>query len=485
MKVNKLSILIALLLGINIMASLPEGYQIETINEPKGMKLYGTGLAADDKGGVYLSSFNGDVWYYSSNKKWTLFAQGFNDPCGLLWEKKTKSLYVAHKNDLSRVLDSDNDGVWDKIQVISSSDWGFSGNYHEYHFGPVKDTKGNLYGTLNLSSRVGRTLLKSPMRAAAKYRGVCYAVDTKGQFVPFAWGFRSPCGIGISPKDEVFITDNQGDWVPTSTLMHVRKNHFYGHPVSLLDHPKLSKSKLQKMKVEDFDKLRTLPTIWLPHKEIANSPGNPVFDTTKGKFGPFSGQIFVGDQGLANIFRCGIEKVAGEYQGWCINFIDNLQAGVVRVAFDDNGALWAAQCSRGWRGKGKVISGLQKITFKEGKKVFSFHSMKLTDDGFSLSFTAPLKDKDISLVIKSWEYNYGPQYGSPKVKEANIDIAKVSLSKDKKTIFLKCKLETKRVYSFDLQNLSSLTGKKLVNSKVFYTLNKLKSDKIDLKTISD
>ena len=35
--------------------------------------------------------------------------------------------------------------------------------------------------------------------------------------------------------------------------------------------------------------------VHFPHGELANSPGAPICDTTGGKFGPFAGQLFIGD----------------------------------------------------------------------------------------------------------------------------------------------------------------------------------------------
>jgi len=38
----------------------------------------------------------------------------------------------------------------DRFEKISNN-FGYSGNYHEYAYGPVRDNEGNLYVTLNLS----------------------------------------------------------------------------------------------------------------------------------------------------------------------------------------------------------------------------------------------------------------------------------------------------------------------------------------------
>lgn len=40
-------------------------------------------------------------------------------------------------------------------------------------------------------------------------------------------GLRSPAGIGMNANDELFITDNQGDWVASSYLGHVKEGDLF------------------------------------------------------------------------------------------------------------------------------------------------------------------------------------------------------------------------------------------------------------------
>ena len=42
--------------------------------------------------------------------------------------------------------------------------------------------------------------------------------------------------------------------------------------------------------------------ILFPHNRVANSPGNPAWVTTN-KFGPFTGQLLIGDQTQSNLLR--------------------------------------------------------------------------------------------------------------------------------------------------------------------------------------
>ena len=48
-----------------------------------------------------------------------------------------------------------------------------------------------------------------------------------------AYGFRNPLGWCAGPEGVVFFTDNQGEWVATNKLHHLKPGKFYGHQAGL------------------------------------------------------------------------------------------------------------------------------------------------------------------------------------------------------------------------------------------------------------
>ena len=44
---------------------------------------------------------------------------------------------------------------------------------------------------------------------------------------------RSPSGLGANAAGDMFYTDQQGNWVPTNSLHHMRKGAFFHHPEAL------------------------------------------------------------------------------------------------------------------------------------------------------------------------------------------------------------------------------------------------------------
>lgn len=454
---------------------IPDGYRIETIKTPNDVRFHVTGMDSNQQGTLFVATRFGDVWRYK-NEQWLKVAEGLHEPTGLLCDDDG-SLVVGHKPELTRLIDDNGDGITDRY-INMASQWDFHDNYHEFNFAPVKDKAGNYYGTLNLGHGVPDSLSIGAMDTAGGYRGWAYQVNNKGKFVPYAYGLRSPAGIGISPDNELFFTDNQGDWVETSKLHLLKKDAFYGHPVSLRDHPDWTVEKILKEKknFKLFDEMREYPVVWFPHLEVANSPGNPEWNITKGQFAPFEGQIFIGDQTQSNVFRVILDEVNDVYQGAVINFIDGFQSGNIRTEFDNKGQLWVGQTARGWYSKGGKPFGLQKVVW-DGTNPFEILNVKMIKSGFKVTFTEAITQSsadNLTLDIIEWGYEYTSRYGSPKQDEKRLPVKSLKVSDDRKSLVFETNLNERKVVKFQINGLKDKKGRSPSVPIVYYTVNKVK-----------
>lgn len=471
-----ITLILSLLVASQLVAQIPAGYTLETVPLPVKTATV-LGLCHKPDGTLAIVSWEGQVWEYK-DKKWSLFAEDLMEPNGIYYDQKEDAYYVAQKPELTRLTDTNKDGVCDLYECVTDG-FGVSGEYHEYHYGPVVDSLGRKYASLNLAARGDFTVPDGKkngvgggnMSYNAPWRGWVYRSDRMGHFQPLASGFRSPCGIGMSPQDDLFITDNQGDWVPASCLYHVREGNFYGQPASLPARPDFTKEKVSSMTAADFAKIRTLPAVWFPREVISNSPGSPVWDTTGGKFGPFQGQMFIGDQTQSNFFRCGVEEVAGDTQGWCVDFLRGTSSGTVKLAFDAQGRLWSAQVGRGWRSRGGKRTALQYAEWDGKTTPFAIHSSNLTKTGFQVKFTEPLGQM-ITPTVSSWGYLYHSTYGSPKVDAKMLPVTNYKLSVDRKTVTFDVPLVEGKVYAMQFVEQKSKKAAPLDFNTIYYTLNK-------------
>lgn len=447
----------------------PDGYHIETVPTPEDVRFHVTGLDSDKKGAIWVATRLGEVWRLQHDK-WSLFASGLHEPTGLLVDDDG-SIVVAQKPELTRLTDEDGDGKADQFSTLAD-DWTFHDNYHEFTFGPTKDKAGNYFGTLNLSHNHPQAFTMGAMGSPGGFRGFAFSVSDKGEFTPYAWGLRSPAGIGTSPEGEVFFTDNQGDWVPTSKMHLLEKNKFYGHPVSLIDVEGYTEASIKAKSLAEFEAMSEKPVVWIPHVEVANSPGNPTWNTTKGKFGPFEGQIFIGDQTQSNIFRVILDKVNGHYQGAVINFMNRFQSGNVRTVFDNQGQLWVGQTARGWGAQGPKPFGLQKVVW-DGTTPFELKNIQLTKKGYRLSFTSPLAPASVdisSFAVQQWHYRYSGDYGSPKMALESVPVTKVSAIDDY-TLDIEMPLTKDKVVQITFDGLQDKEKRNPSVNTVYYTLN--------------
>ncbi|MGC1244451.1 MAG: hypothetical protein WA874_22880 [Chryseosolibacter sp.] len=475
-----------------------EAYRIETIEMPEGLNGEVGGIGFLPDGRLIACFHRGEVMIYNTaSKEWKLFAEGLHDPLGLLVVSNTEIL-VMQQPELTRIKDTDGDGLADVYENVTD-DFGISGNYHEFNYGPVKDKDGNLFvafntgssgdgirdqvrGNLNVMGRDGETG-KKQMYSVVPYRGWVMKISPDGKLTPYASGLRSPNGMGFDTAGNLFVADNQGDWVATSTLYHIQEGNFYGHPASLVWKDGWDKGNPFLMPVPELDAMRTKAAVLFPQGIMANSPAQILCDTTGGRFGPFEGQLLVGEMNHERIVRVMLETVGGTLQGACVPFIDGrgLRMGNNRMAFGPDGSLWVGQTDHGWAG----AEGIQHIVYT-GELPMDIQNMNLTETGFDLTFTQPVdpeaaKHTD-NYQFRHYRYDYYKKDESEPVDKAiqldvkDVKVTEIAISADGKKVSLSLDvMKPGMIYELKLNNFRSETGRALDNALICYTVNQLKT----------
>jgi glucose/arabinose dehydrogenase len=476
-----------------------EAYIVEQITMPKGLLGQAGGIDFMPDGRLVACFMRGEVMTYNTKtKEWRLFAEGLMLPLGIHAVSDSEVLVMQTPN-LVRIKDTDGDGIAD-LYENAADDYGISGNYHEFNYGVVQDTSGNVFFSLNCGSSGGgiRPIVRGELNIRGRdgidghkemfsvvpYRGWVMMLSPDGKLHPFASGFRSPNGLGFDTDGNLFVTDNQSDWVPTGSLFHVQQNKFYGHPASLVWTNEWKNRDPFNAGVSELDSMRTRASVLFPQGIIANSPSQPLADATKGKFGPFAGQLFIGEINRDRIVRVMLEKVDGEFQGACIPFIDGhgLHPGNNRLAFDADGNLWVGQIGfGGWLPDS--TSGIQKIRYT-GRVPMDVYTMRLTSTGFDLTFTKePDKNSALNTAnykMRRYRYEYKKKDinegidDAPQVGVKEVSVTSVNLSNDRKSVSLSLSdLQPGFIYELTLGEIKSTDDQLLNNKIICYTLNKL------------
>jgi cytochrome c len=408
----------------------------------------------DPEGAVYTLSGvqTGDPKQIKLKK----IAIGLAEPLGL--KVVNGDIYVLQKQELTRLRDLNGDGIIDEYYAVANG-WGVTSNFHEFAFGLVyKD--GFFYGNLATAINPGG----ASTRPQNFDRGRSVKISIKdGSYEFVASGFRTPNGVGQNAKGEIFFTDNQGDWLPSSKLLELKKGAFYGNRSVDPDGMK---------NVRDQE-----PVVWLPQGEIGNSPSQPTWLN----IGPYKDQMIHGDVTHGGLKRVFMEKVNGLYQGTVFRFTQGLEAGINRLVWGPDNAIYVGGIGStgNWGQEGKERFGLQRLAFN-GKTTFEMLAVRPMKNGAEIEFTESISPfEDVTTLsayqVSQWRYLPTEQYGGPKVDEERLKVKSITLNKDRKKAFLEFDgIKPKHVVYFRLPaGLKGLSGSRIWSTEAWSTVNSI------------
>ena len=407
----------------------------------------------DAKGPVYL--ITNPTAENPEDIKVKEIASGFAEPLGV--KVVNDVIYVMQKQEITKLIDHDGDGIIDEYQTLCD-DWGVTANFHEFGFGlDYKD--GYFYATLATGILPGG----ASMPNQHKNRGNAIKISEKDGSIEFiAHGLRTPNGIGMGYNDEMFIADNQGDWLPASKILHVSDGAWFG-----------SRS-------VDFEGTADLkekkPVVWLPQDEIGNSPSTPSYLNV----GPYKNQMIHGEVTNGGIKRVFVEEVEGELQGAVFRFIQGLDAGINRVRWAKDGSLYAGGIGNpgNWGHSKRAWYGLQRMVYNE-KSTFEMLAVRAKSNGVEIEFTEALQEGDgwnkSDYEIIQWYYKPTIEYGGPKIDEKPLNIRSVNVSQDRKKVFLELDgmKEDHVVYIHLKDRFVSDQNHSLWSTESWYTMNQI------------
>lgn len=469
---------------VGAMAFLPDGRlavaTFEPINEgtmeeePNGT-VWALANVTDDRDGVKVTKIADDLY----------------DPAGMA--VVNGRLLVCETTRLTELIDRDGDGFYETHKTVAEG-W-ITDNYHHFTFGLAVDPVNPRFAYIGLSS----SIYISPMMTGPNalhplngeqmvgLNGPCppnrcsiAKIDLEtGHIEYIAGGMRTPDGLGFGAGGALFATENQGAWMPASKLNEVRPGHFYGYYPDMRPwnhypnggHP----TPFQPAEVDPQNYTR--PALFLPQNEIHNSPTQPLLIPDEERYGPYRGQLLIGELTRGGVNRAFLEKVGGWHQGAVFRFTQGLEGGVHRLAWGPDGALYVGmtgyEATWSWRG---TKMGLQKLV-PTGEVPFEMLSMSARPDGFEITFTQPadpayLADPE-NFRLKTWTYVPGPEYGGEKIDEHVLKATSAQPSADGTRVRLIVP-GLQEGYLVHLRtDPNSKNGKRIWTTEAWYTLNRI------------
>jgi mono/diheme cytochrome c family protein/glucose/arabinose dehydrogenase len=363
------------------------------------------------KGHVYLAhDSDGD----GLEDRLSVFEEGLAAPYGLIADGP--DLIVAHKPELLRLRDTNEDGRAD-VRQVQASGWGYTDDYHDWTTGIVRDSRGRLYvGTGSDYARRGRS------REQGKWRGKVLRIERDGEIAIMGHAFRYPTGLAITPDDQVFVTDNQGVQNTFNEINHLVPGGRYGVP-SLFE--------------EQFDGPALAPAIQIPHPWTRSVNG--IFflpDTPAAE--PFAGHGIGCEYDNRFLVRFTLQRVGETYQGAVYPFsrapekeTSGQFRGTLCGAVAPNGDLLIGSfLDSGWLG-GPNVGDLVRLRRSETLPC-GIREIRAFEDEFHISFTTPI-DRDrgarresftVTGATRNWQGTYAtPDSGRHVLEVRAVDIA--------------------------------------------------------------
>ena len=456
-----------------------EYYRITEIPVPEPHFVEAGCFATMADGRVAVGTRRGDIFLVDDlseknpRPKFEKFAAGLDELLGLA--VKDGAIYATQATELTRLTDSDGDGRADLYETVNDS-WGFA-NYHEFAMGSKFDAEGNIWVALGLSKSY---------YSDALFRGWTLKITPEGEAIPVASGLRSPLGIGDNGHGAMIYCESQGPWNGSCSLKHLKQGGFMGHPVSYnwyefapnmgptpVEPNSPSRFEIERERVKEL-----VPyAVVFPFRRMGRSISGFVVDESDGKFGPFAGQIFIGDYTLSLMMRATMEEVNGVWQGACYPFREGLSTGILNCHFTPEGQLLTGGTNRGWPVRGSKENVLERLDWT-GKTPFELKEINVKPKGFLLTFTKPVNVEEASEVgnykMGTFTHIYQSGYGSPEVDQTVPVVESAKVSEDGLQVELVVSGMVKgHVHEFEFGGLRSAEGEEPLHRDAYYTLNEI------------
>jgi len=364
---------------------------------PAGLEFFKDGKRAA------ISTWSGDVWVVSGidgkleNLQWKRVATGLFQALGLTLVND--EIYVLGRDQITHLHDLNGDGEADWYESFNN-DVQVTPGFHEFTFDLQTDPQGNFYfskgGPVNPGGRGWGPL--------SDHNGCLFKVSKDGQkFEVVATGIRAPNGLGIGPKGEITVGDNQGTWVPACYVHLVKQGDFIG--------------------VADLAHHDTTPTDYGRHicflpMDTDNSGGGQTW-VTSDKWGPLKGSLLHTSYGKGTLIGMLMENVGDTVQGGGWKFPLKFDSGIMRPRFNPTDGQLYVVGLKGWQTAGAKDGAFQRVRYT-GKTVTVPNKLNVTSKGIRIGFTNALDTASASdaqnYAVEQWNYHWTSDYGSPDFK---------------------------------------------------------------------
>lgn len=371
---------------------------------------------------LMVCAWDGDVWRVSGLDRadgaltWRRVASGLFQPLGLKVVDGT--VYVGCRDQIAILRDINGDGETDFYECFNS-DHQVTESFHEFAMGLQTDADGSFLYTK--AARHGKT-------AVIPHHGTLLRVSKDGANTSIlATGFRAPNGVCVNPDGTLFVTDQEGHWVPKNRINWVRPGkQFFGNLWGYTD------------VTDRSDAAQEEPLCWITNR-FDRSPAELVWVRSK-SWGGLDGALLNLSYGTGKVYIVPHERSGDGMHGGMVPLpLAPFPTGVMRGRFNAaDGHLYLCGMYA-WAGNQQAPGGLYRIraTGKPAHLPVGYHA---TRDGLAITFSDPLHPDSAANLsafgLKVWDLARSERYGSAHLNERPLRVTAAQLSNDRRTLTL-------------------------------------------------
>jgi glucose/arabinose dehydrogenase/plastocyanin len=399
-------------------------------------------------GRAAVVSMSGDVWLVSGIQdtlgmlRWQRFATGLNQPLGLVVVNDT--IYVNGRDQITRLHDTNRDGYADRYENFNNAVMTGT-NFHAFNLNLEVDAQGRFLWAKSTPWPTGNPGELSDAHHITPHDGVLFRLSPDGrQFEIIARGLRNPNGLSIGPKGEIYVSDNEGNWVPTSKVTRIVEGAFHGFVPSAHRASPVG----GWAPTDDWVK----PLIWTPHAGPGsdNSPSQARVIDNPAWPNELQGDLLLASYGRGTLSLLLMEEVDGQPQAAHLILPLQFRSGLQQMRFHRDGHLylvgmtnWSSTSHGGDRG------GFHRVRYTADKPLHVPVALNTRTGGLELRFATPLDrasaTNPANYRLSKWTYTWNSSYGSKqffsleKPGQAGPDpvaVQSATLSGDDRTLLL-------------------------------------------------
>lgn len=399
-------------------------------------------------GRTAIASLSGDIWLVDgireelSTLRWQRFATGLNQPLGLV--VVDDEIYVNGRDQITRLHDLNGNGQADYYENFNNMVMAAT-NYHAFNLNLEVDSQGRFLWAKATPWPPGNPSDLTSAAEITPHHGVLFRLSPDGEDLEIiATGLRNPNGLSLGPDDEIYFSDNEGNWVPTSKVTRIVEGGFHGfvpsaHRANYVDGWAPTGEEWVK------------PIIWTPHAGPGsdNSPSQPRIIDNPAWPDELQGQMLLTSYGRGTLSLVLLEEVDGKPQGAHMILPLEFKSGLQQMRFHTDGHLYIVGMTN-WSSSshGGEWGSVHRVRHT-GEPLHLPVALNTQAGGIEIRFGEPLDpasatDPD-NYSLSKWSYTWNSSYGSRHLYSLDnpgepgpdpVHVQSAELSDDARTVFL-------------------------------------------------